>query len=57
MQIYHFAQAKKSPFNPLNTTGDMNDNGFYTGTPGTIYNQATGLGTPDIAALADKFSH
>jgi kumamolisin len=55
-QIYRFAQAKNSPLHPLNTAGDSNDNGYYTGTPGTVYNQATGLGTPDIAALADKFS-
>jgi kumamolisin len=56
-QIYRFAQQPDSPLHPLNTSGDMNDNGFFTGTPGTVYNQATGLGTPDIAALAKKFSH
>lgn len=55
-QIYKFAVQKDSPLHPLNETGATNDNGFYTGTPGTVYNQATGLGTPDIAALADKFS-
>jgi kumamolisin len=55
-QIYRFAQQKTSPLHPLNTTGATNDNGYYTGTPGTIYNQATGLGVPDIAALADRFS-
>ena len=54
-QIYRFALQEDSPFHPLNTTGATNDNGFYTGTPGTVYNQATGLGTPDIAALAKKF--
>lgn len=55
-QIYKFAQQKhSSPFNPLNTAGDNNDNGYYTGTPGTVYNQATGLGTPDVAALAASF--
>jgi kumamolisin len=56
-QIYRFAQQADSPLHPLNTSGDKNDNGFYTGTPGTVYNQATGLGTPDIAALAKKFSN
>ncbi|MDQ0198674.1 S53 family peptidase [Neobacillus ginsengisoli] len=55
-QIYRFAQQAHSPLHPLNTTGATNDNGFYTGTPGTVYNQATGLGTPDVAALATKFS-
>jgi kumamolisin len=55
-QIYRFALQKTSPFTPLNTTGPTNDNGFYTGKPGTVYNQATGLGIPDIAKLADAFA-
>lgn len=41
-QIYRFALQKKSPFTPLNTTVPTNDNGFYTGRPGTVYHQATG---------------
>ncbi|MFC7391695.1 S53 family peptidase [Scopulibacillus cellulosilyticus] len=56
-QIYHFAKGKNSPFKPLNTTGSTNDNLFYTGTKGTVYNQATGLGVPDVASLADHFAH
>lgn len=61
-QIYRFAAQAGSPFNPLNTVGSTandgsgNDNGFYTGTPGTVYNQAVGLGTPDVAGLADSFA-
>jgi kumamolisin len=55
-QIYRFAQQSDSPFTPLNHTGTTNDNGYYTGTAGTIYNQATGLGIPDVAALAKKFA-
>jgi subtilase family serine protease len=55
-QIYRFAQQSNSPFTPLNDTGVTNDNGYYTGTPGTIYNQATGLGIPDVTALAKKFA-
>jgi kumamolisin len=55
-QIYRFAQEKNnSPFTPLNDQGTSNDNLFYTGTTGTIYNQATGLGTPDVTALANQF--
>jgi kumamolisin len=54
-QIYRFAQQSNSPFTPLNDSGTRNDNLFYTGTPGTIYNQATGLGTPDVTALANDF--
>ncbi|NRD76981.1 S8 family serine peptidase [Bacillus sp. BRMEA1] len=53
-QLYRFAVQNDSPLHPLNDTGTTNDNGFYTGTAGTLYNQATGLGTPDVAALADK---
>lgn len=61
-QIYRFASQSNSPLHPLNavnTSGNVatgNDNGFYTGTPGTVYNQATGLGTPDVSALADSFA-
>jgi kumamolisin len=54
-QIYLYAQEKDSPLHPLNDAGAANDNGYYTGTPGTVYNQATGLGTPDVAKLAQKF--
>lgn len=55
-QIYQFAKQSDSPFTPLNDTGTTNDNGYYTGTAGTIYNQATGLGIPDVAALTKKFA-
>jgi kumamolisin len=54
-QIYRFAQQSNSPFTPLTDSGKTNDNLYYSGTPGTIYNQATGLGTPDVAALANDF--
>ncbi|NHM30740.1 S53 family peptidase [Neobacillus terrae] len=54
-QIYRYAQQKDSPLHPLNDAGANNDNGYYTGTPSTIYNQATGLGTPDVTKLAEKF--
>lgn len=54
-QIYRFAQSSDSPLHPLNDTGLTNDNIYYTGTEGTIYNQATGLGVPDVAKLAECF--
>ncbi|MCL6452658.1 MAG: S53 family peptidase [Alicyclobacillus sp.] len=54
-QIYRFATSAHSPFTPLNATGSSNDNEFYTGTAGTVYNPATGLGTPDVYALAQAF--
>ncbi|KPV43994.1 S53 family peptidase [Alicyclobacillus ferrooxydans] len=54
-QIYHFATSSHSPFTPLNATGPNNDNEYYTGTKGTVYNPATGLGTPNVYALAQDF--
>jgi len=54
--IYQFAAASGSPFTPLDTSGGSNDNIYYTGTKGTIYNPATGLGTPDLAKLAADFA-
>lgn len=54
-QIYRFAQQQNSPFTPMDATGTANDNLYYSGTPGTIYNAATGLGTPDVARLAAEF--
>ena len=37
---------------PLDKTGASNDNLYYTGTAGHIYNPGSGLGTPDLAKLA-----
>jgi kumamolisin len=53
--IYHFAVEKGSPFTPLAGVGTSNDNLFFTGTRGDVYNPATGLGIPNLAALAGKF--
>ncbi|WP_344775664.1 S53 family peptidase [Gryllotalpicola kribbensis] len=50
--IYRAAASRNSPFTALSTTGGGNDNLYYTGTPGTLYNPATGLGTPDLGRLA-----
>jgi kumamolisin len=33
-----------------------NDNLFYTGSPGTTWNPASGLGTPNLTALAQDFA-
>ncbi|TGA97121.1 peptidase S53 [Sporolactobacillus shoreae] len=56
-QIYRFAKGYNSPFHPLNSAGSDNDNLFFTGTPGTIYNQSTGLGTIDFTKLDQAFSN
>ncbi len=53
--IYAFAVQHNSPFTPLDSASAGNTNLFYTGTPGHIYNVGSGLGTPDLAALARDF--
>jgi hypothetical protein len=37
--------------------GTSNDNLYYTGTPGQIFNPGPGLGVPNLAALAAGFGH
>jgi subtilase family serine protease len=54
--IYGFALQSDSPFTPLSTAGTGNDNLYYTGTPGQIFNPGSGLGYPDLARLASDFS-
>jgi len=54
--IYKFAQSGTSPFTPLDTAGTSNDNLYYTGTPGTLYNEGAGLGTPNLTQLAADFA-
>ena len=53
--IYQFATQRKSPFDPLNTPGISNDNLFFSGTPGTVYNPGAGLGVPDFTQLGTAF--
>ncbi|MFX4301104.1 S53 family peptidase [Alicyclobacillus tolerans] len=55
-QVYQFAQQPNSPFTPMNATGTSNDNLYYTGTAGTVWNPATGLGYPNVADLAQSFA-
>jgi subtilase family serine protease len=54
--VYGFASSGKDPFTPLNTTGANNDNLHYTGGgSGSLYNPGSGLGTPNLSALAADF--
>jgi kumamolisin len=53
--IYGFAVSGSSPFTPLSAQGTSNDNLYYTGTPGQVYNPGSGLGYPDLAKLAGDF--
>ena len=56
-QIYSFAQHSPSPFHPLDASGATNDNLYYTGTAGSLYNPGSGLGTPNFGLLAQDFKH
>jgi subtilase family serine protease len=53
--IYGFAVSARSPFTPLSAQGRSNDNLYYTGTPGQVFNPGSGLGYPDLAKLARDF--
>jgi subtilase family serine protease len=55
--IYNFATSWNSPFTTMQQPGTSNDNLFFTGEPGAVYNEATGLGIPNLAALARDFAH
>lgn len=54
-QIYQLAQDKaKTPFTVMDSTTN-NSNLYYTGQPGKVYNQATGLGTVNFEKLYDSY--
>ena len=55
--MYRAATKHDSPFTPLQQVGTSNDNVFYTGTPGAVFNPSTGLGTPNFAALVRAFKN
>jgi subtilase family serine protease len=57
LEIYKFASQTYTPFKPLSTAGASNDNLYYSGMPGTKYNPATGLGTPNLSQLALDFQY
>jgi len=50
--LYAFAAGSDSPVTPLNQAGTGDDNIFYAGNPGDLYNPATGLGVPNLAKFA-----
>jgi len=54
--LYSLAAGPDSPVTPLNTAGTSNDNIFYTGNPGELYNEATGLGVPNLAKFAQDLA-
>ena len=50
--LYALAAGPNSPVTPLTQVGTGNDNLFYTGNRGELYNPATGLGVPNLAKFA-----
>ncbi len=54
--IYRWATSGHDPFTPLDTASTSNDNLYYTGTPGNVYNVGSGLGTPNLAMIARDFA-
>jgi subtilase family serine protease len=54
--LYQFATGRSSPFTPLDASSPSNDNLFYTGTAGNVFNVGSGLGTPDFARLESDFA-
>jgi subtilase family serine protease len=54
--MYAGATSSRSPVTPIDTTGTWSDNIYYTGTPGTLYNAGSGLGYPNLSALAADFA-
>jgi kumamolisin len=56
--IYKFAARKSiTPFTPLDSESADNDNLYYTGTTGAIYNPGSGLGVPNLDKLALDFRY
>jgi kumamolisin len=54
--IYRFAAVRSwTPFTPLSSPSANNDNLYYTGTAGHIYNAGSGLGVPNLDKLALDF--
>ncbi|HEX3802829.1 MAG TPA: S53 family peptidase [Solirubrobacteraceae bacterium] len=53
--IYKFATGANSPFTPLGTPGQTNDNLYYSGTPGALFDAGGGLGIPNLSTLAFDF--
>ena len=54
--VYSAAVSHNSPFTPLTQASTSNDNIYYTGNPGEPYNEGSGLGYPNLTALASDFT-
>jgi len=56
-QLYRLAQTGASPVTPISASGTSNDNLYFTGTRGTLYNPAVGLETPNLALFAAELKN
>jgi kumamolisin len=54
--IYVMATSGRSPFTPIQQAGPGSDNLYYTGNPGQLYNEGSGLGYPNLSKLAADFA-
>jgi len=54
--IYAFATRWNNPFSVLGAVGTGSDNIYYTGNPGSVYNEGSGLGFPNLSELAYDFA-
>jgi subtilase family serine protease len=55
--IYAFATSGHDPFTPLNAVGTSSNNLYYTGGgSGSLYNEGSGLGVPNLTTLAQDFT-
>ncbi|MGD0061894.1 MAG: S53 family peptidase [Streptosporangiaceae bacterium] len=54
--IYSGVYRSNSAFTELDQAGTSNDNLYYTGNPGQPYNQAVGLGIPNLTKVARNFA-
>jgi kumamolisin len=53
---YAAATSGHSPFTVLRQSSTGNDNLYYTGNPGQPYNEASGLGYPNLSKLAGELA-
>ena len=53
--IYAAAAIGLGAFTQLNQPGTSNDNIYYSGNPGELYNEGVGLGLPNLTKLAASF--
>jgi subtilase family serine protease len=54
--IYADAALGGGPFTELDHAGTSNDNLYYTGNPGERFNEAVGLGIPNLTGIENDYA-